>query len=167
LAVVRAEDLHKAHHALNRINAPFNGCFRHKADIQKLDELNAHIRQQLILKPVGAKWFGLKEVSGRPCLDARAVNDVTLDLIFQCGSSFDAISIMNPGNLMAKVDLKNAFHQLALHPKCGKLLGMQLAEGGDLYVPKRAVFGGKSFPHLMNSFMAEVKRILDASRSCT
>lgn len=63
---------------------------------------------------------------------------------------------------MAKVDLENAFHQLALHPECGKLLGMQLAEGGDMYVPKRAVFKGKSSPHLMNSFMAEVKQILDA-----
>jgi hypothetical protein len=30
------------------------------------------------------------------------------------------------------------------------------------FVPKRAVFGGKSFPAYMNAFMAEVRQILVA-----
>ena len=65
------------------------------------------------------------------------------------------MAITRKHDLMAKLDLANAFHQLPIHPKDGVYMGMRLEDNGDIFIPTRAVFGGKIYPFYCNAIMAD------------
>ena len=74
LAIVRADDLLKAHKSLENMHRPFGGAKHYKRDLHELDALNAHIRAAKLSNPAGAKFFSLQEVTARRCLDLGVVN---------------------------------------------------------------------------------------------
>jgi hypothetical protein len=61
LAIVRQDDLIKAHAKLAWMSCPFDGAYHHKRDLHQLDALNAHIRAMKARKPALAKTMRLEE----------------------------------------------------------------------------------------------------------
>lgn len=158
LAVVRADDLLRAHHMLQQLGAPFDGAHHHKKGIQELDPLNAHIAATCRDHPAATHKLGLAQVKPRPCVDMGKINELTNPNRFPYCNVHHAVGIARPGYYMAKLDLEKAFNQLPVHPDSAVFMGIRLNDEGEVYLPTRAVFGGKLFPAYCNALMAEIHR---------
>jgi len=55
---------------------------------------------------------------------------------------------LGKGTLLAKIDIKNAFHLLPVHPADRYMLGMQW--NGSIYIDTCLLFGLQSAPKLFN-----------------
>lgn len=162
LAVIKDQDLLAATRALEALGV------QHKFDLRlfdtramdrhlkQLDALNAKIATVLAEDPAGAAAVGLKKVKVRVCTDLGHLNDVTADIPFSYFDVFDAVAMLEEGQVMAKVDLKNYFWAFAQALDDQQYLGVRLH--GRLYVAQRAMFGGKLYPLVASVVMAELCR---------
>jgi hypothetical protein len=80
------------------------------------------------------------------------------DVTFQYPGTADALRLLRKGFVLAKADAKNMFWSFPTATSEQHLLGFRL--DGRVYVAARAQFGGKLYPLIANTLMAEVMRIL-------
>ena len=94
-----------------------------------------------------------------------AVNDVATKDPFQCESVNDALSCVEPGWFMAKVDLQSAYRCVPLHPSQYKITGLQWTFQGtnkpqfmmyDCCLP----FGAWKSPAIFHRLTQAVKRMM-------
>lgn len=93
-----------------------------------------------------------------------AVNDMATKDPFQCESVSDALSCVEPGWFMAKVDLQSAYRCVPLHPSQFKLTGLQWTFTGtdkpqyfyDCCLP----FGARKSPAIFHRLTQAVKRMM-------
>ena len=100
--------------------------------------------------------------------DIASVNDgIPKDL---CGLTYITIDIAikhilttGPGTLLAKVDIKNAFRLLPVHPADRHMLAMKW--NNQVYIDTRLSFGLRSAPKLLNILADLLSWILE-SKGC-
>ena len=142
------------------------------------DYLEAEKLRQVVLGPfspaavpnVHINRFGVIPKSGRPGKwrlivdlshpDGRSVNSGVDPLL--CSLSYvkmdqvvDTLLEMGPGVELAKLDVKNAYRNVPVHPEDRHLLGMQWR--GQIYVDAALPFGLRSAPKIFNALADAVE----------
>ena len=106
----------------------------------------------LVPKPHSDKWRLIVDLSS---LEGRSVNDgICSDLTSVVYASVDnAVEIirrLGPGTELVKMDLKDAYRVIPVHPQDHHLLGIQWC--GDTFVDRSLPFGLQSAPKIFTAF---------------
>ena len=158
MAVIRDSDLHDACRILQAISHPSPS--EEKCDIQAI---NSHIATILSSDVSVPSHLGqLKPVKVRFCVDASVLlNPFIKKWRFPYASIHDAVSLLQKGWFMARIDLKRFFQQLPLHEQDWPMLGLRLpkdlrhlTEEVETWVSAFAHFGGSPFPAYANGIMS-------------
>ena len=77
----------------------------------------------------------------------------------------DAIQLLQPGYVMAKIDLKSAYRSIPIHPSNCAGTGLKWKFKGNevkftYFVDTRLPFGGKRSPEIFNCLTQAVRRIM-------
>ena len=106
--------------------------------------------------------FRLIHDASRPFGDA--LNDYADHNKFKYQSLQDAIDLINPGSFLGKVDLKNAFSSVGIHPSNYAATGLKWRFQGQKHftymIDTRLCFGGKRSPEIFNDLSQAVQAIL-------
>ena len=109
--------------------------------------------------------IGEPEVKVRVCLDLSAggMNKGQPNFPFGYVSPDDVASLMSRGCFMAKIDLKSQFLSLGIAYESRRRFGFKF--DGKVWVYRRTPFGGKLFPAVVSTLMAEILAVA-RSKGC-
>ena len=94
----------------------------------------------------------------------QALNDYISTHSFKFQTLDDAIALLKPNYFMAKIDLRHAYHSVAIHPSNFAATGLQWCFNGDdhptYFYDTRLPFGAKSSPEIFHGLTQSVCRMM-------